>query len=90
MHRLQTVGNFEVHSIVLGNCVTKLALFNEAKTNARRDVHKVRKTVHSAVEVRPDRLDLVTLNKRRCEHLNSPVHEQSRSKHPSNWYHESS
>jgi hypothetical protein len=34
--RLQTVGNFEVCGIVLGNCATKLALFIEAETNARR------------------------------------------------------
>lgn len=56
--RLQTVNNFKVCSIVPGNCATKLARFIEAETNARRDVCKIRKTIHSAVEVCPDRLDL--------------------------------
>jgi hypothetical protein len=55
---LHSVDDLEVGGIVESNGATQFALLHQVRTNAARNVSKVRKFVHSTVQVSPDRLDL--------------------------------
>ena len=55
---LDTVHSLEVGGIVAGDSTTELALLLEVAANTDRDLRQVGETIHTAIQVGPDRLNL--------------------------------